>query len=739
MSDTLKIQPTHLARRAYVYIRQSTETQVQVNCESTDRQYQLSQRAQLLGWADTQIQIIDEDLAHSGSGVVDRRGFTQMTQEVALGQVGLILCLEASRLARNNTEWYRLLDLCAVSNTLIGDTDGLYHPGLFNDRLLLGLKGTMAEAELHVLRARLDGGIRNKAKRGELRRGLPVGFVWGEADGEVLFHPDQAVTGALRTIFEKFAELSSARQVWLWFQSEDLKFPHASPNGQIQWVKPTYTAILNVLHNPVYAGAYVYGKSKCERYVDESGNVRKRIRRLPRDQWAVLIRDHHTGYTDWNTFEMNQDRLTRNTRPGPQQAGGAPREGCALLQGLARCGKCGRKLHVYYQGKNSTPGYYCGNSHVLNGRGVWCMRIGGVRIDKAVVERFLEAIDPVGMEAALEAQRLQESEHQSALTQFRLQVERVQYEAERAERSYQNVEPENRLVARSLESEWENKLKALEEAQAQLACKEQEQCFKLTTAQKEQIHTLGQDLRQVWDAPTTTDRDRKELLQTLLEEVTIKLRTDDNKAHLVLGWKTGAVSELEIEWKTPRMATVRTEEDTIELIRRLAEHHKDDVIAGVLNRQGKQTATGERFTASRVASLRRHWKIPVYKPPATLPKGELLTVQAAADELGLAASTLHRWLTDGFIGGEQVTPGAPWRIRMTKELREKFVAKAPKDYVTMPEAMRKLGVSRQTIMQRVKRKELPAVHVHRGKRKGLYIKVIDNNEQLFDETLSPNV
>ena len=297
------------------------------------------------------------------------------------------------------------------------------------------------------------------------------------------------------------------------------------------------------------------------------------------------------------------------------------------------------------------------------------MRIGGVRIDKAVVERFLEAIDPVGMEAALEAQRLQESEHQSALTQFRLQVERVQYEAERAERSYQNVEPENRLVARSLESEWENKLKALEEAQAQLARKEQEQRLELTPAQKEQIHTLGQDLRQVWDASTTTDRDRKELLQTLLEEVTIKLRADDNKANLALVWKTGAVSETEIEWKTPRVATVRTEEDTIELIRRLAEHHKDDVIAGVLNRQSKQTATGERFTASRVASLRRHWKIPVYKPPATLPEGELLTVQAAADELGLAASTLHRWLMDGFIGGEQVTPGAPWRIRMTREVR----------------------------------------------------------------------
>jgi DNA invertase Pin-like site-specific DNA recombinase len=357
MSDSEKIQATHLARRACVYVRQSTETQVQSNRESTDRQYQLVRRAGQLGWPQAQIQVIDEDLAQSGSGTVARQGFLKMTQEVALGQVGLILCLEASRLARNNAEWYRLLDLCGVTNTLIGDADGLYHPGLFNDRLLLGLKGTMAEAELHVLRARLDGGIRNKAKRGELRRGLPVGLVWGEADGEVRFHPDQAVTGAIGNVFEKFAELGSARQVWLWFRSENLQFPHATPQGQIQWVVPTYVGILGVLNNPAYAGAYAYGKSKSEPYVDENGVLRKRIRKLPREQWAVLIKDHHPGFIDWGTFEMNQDRLARNAPPAARETAGALREGSALLQGLARCGKCGRKLRVYYQGKNSAPGY----------------------------------------------------------------------------------------------------------------------------------------------------------------------------------------------------------------------------------------------------------------------------------------------------------------------------------------------------------------------------------------------
>jgi DNA invertase Pin-like site-specific DNA recombinase len=739
MSDNPKIQSTHLTRWAYVYIRQSTATQVLVNRESTDRQYQLAERAVHLGWSTAQIKVIDEDLAHSGSGVVTRHGFLQMTQEVALGQVGLILCLEASRVARNNAEWYRLLDLCAVTNTLIGDADGLYHPGLFNDRLLLGLKGTMAEAELHVLRARLDGGIRNKAQRGELRRGLPVGLVWGELDGEVLFHPDQAVTGVIRSVFEKFAELGSVRRVWLWFQSEGLLFAHACPNGHILWVKPTYVAVHSVLSNPVYAGAYAYGKSRSERYVDETGRVRKRIRRLPRSQWSVLIPDHHPGFIDWATFEMNQARLARNIRPSPQQGASVVREGSALLQGLATCGRCGRKLRVFYQGKNSTPGYYCANSQAFNGRGLWCLRVGGVRVDQAVVETFLAALSPAGLEAAIVAQSLQDAQHQTALKQFRLQVERAQYEAERAERRYRTVEPENRLVARTLEQDWEHKLKELNVAQTELTRKEQEQRLELTDTQREQIRALGGDLPQVWSASTTTARDRKELLQSLLEEVKINVLTDQAKAHLVLRWKTSAVTELEVFWRTPRVVPIRTDEDTLELVRRLAAHHPDAIIAGVLNRQGKQTARGERFTADRVGNLRRHWKIPCYQAPTMPPAGELLSVQATADKLGVAASTLHRWLMDGFIAGEQVTPGAPWRIRMTQELQDLFVAKAPAGYVSMPEAMRRLGVSRQTIMQRVKHGELPVVHVRRGKQNGLLICVLDNQPQLFAPPPSPLV
>jgi DNA invertase Pin-like site-specific DNA recombinase len=734
MSDNPKIQTTHLQRWAYVYIRQSTAAQVAVNRESTDRQYRLTERALQLGWPQERIKIIDEDLAHSGSGLVLRQGFTHLISEVALGHAGLILSLEVSRVARNNADWYRLLDLCGVTDTLIGDEDGLYHPGLFNDRLLLGLKGTMAEAELHVLRARLDGGIRNKAARGELRRGLPVGLVWGETDGAVLFHPDQLVTGALRSVFEKFAELSSARRVWLWFHTEKLLFPHQCANGQIQWIPPTYTAIHHVLGNPVYAGAYAYGKSRQERYVDANGRLQKRVRHLPRTAWSVLIKDHHAGFIDWATFEMNQARLARNLRPGPQQAAGTVREGSALLQGLATCGRCGRKLRVYYQGQHSAPGYYCANSQPCGGRAVWCLRLGARRIDRAVTEIFLAAICPAGLEAALEAQKSSESEQQTALQQWRLQTERARYEAERAERRYREVEPENRLVARTLEAEWEKSLTHLKSTEAELARKEQECRIELTETQREQIRALGADLKRVWEAPTTTDRDRKELLQGLLEEVKIQVLAEASKAHLVLRWKTGAHSELEVLWRVKRVPPIRTDEDTIELVRRLAVHHADAIIAGVLSCQGRKTATGERFTADKVGNLRRYWKIPRYEPPATPPEGELLSIEAAAKQLGLAASTLHRWLHDGFVAGEQVTPGAPWRIRMTQELQALIVPESPAGYVAMPEAMRILGVSRQTIMQRVKRGELSVVHVSRGRQKGLRIQALDQQPQLFPIT-----
>ena len=352
-----------------------------------------------------------------------------------------------------------------MTDTLIGDADGLYHPSHFNDRLLLGLKGTMSEAELHVLRARLDGRIRNQAARGELRRGLPVGFVWGDADGEVLMHPDEAVTAAVRAVFARFSEFGSARRVWLWFRSEGLTFPSMSHSrAPMRWTAPTYTAIHGILSNPVYAGAYTYGKTRSERFMDGEGNIQSRMRHLPQREWSVLIKDHHDGYIDWLTYEANQQRLGSNTRPRPHQAGGAVREGSALLQGLATCGHCGRKLHTHYRGQHQAPGYHCSNKGVVNGRGVYCLNVGGVQIDEAVTATFLAAVEPAGLEAALRAAEQLQADHDGALTQWRLAVQRADYEAQRAERRYRAVDPDNRLVARGLETQWEQCLQALEQA-----------------------------------------------------------------------------------------------------------------------------------------------------------------------------------------------------------------------------------------------------------------------------------
>jgi DNA invertase Pin-like site-specific DNA recombinase len=732
MNDTAKIKPAHLQKAAVVYVRQSTLSQVELHRESTARQYALAQRARELGWTNEQVVLIDEDLGLSGATIAKRTGFTRLTSEVALGHVGIILGLEVSRLARNNADWYRLLDLCGLTDTLIGDADGLYHPALFNDRLVLGLKGTMSEAELHIIRARLDGGIRNKAARGELRRALPVGFVWGDQDGQVLFHPDEAVTGAIRTVFDRFAEMGSARQVWLWFRSQGLSFPLQSNSlPDIRWVTPTYTAIHGVLTNPVYAGAYVYGKSHCERYVDEHGSLKKRTRRLPIAQWSVLLPEHHPGFINWETFEANQVRIDSNVHPKPNQAGGALREGSALLQGIASCGHCGRRLRVYYSGKNSTPGYYCAGKDVVNGRALYCLNIGGLAIDHAVANAFLEVITPAALDASLLAIDQLQSDHDASLAQWRLEVERKRYEADRAERRYRAVEPENRLVARGLETEWENRLRDLSAAEAELRRRELQHPHPIGPHKRQLICALGSDLHQVWNAPTTTDRDRKELLRTLLEEVIIAVDRTEHCAHLTMRWRGGTLTPIDLSLPRHKPSGPRTDEDTVALLTRLAAHYSDQVIAGILNRQGRRTAYGERFTANQVGSLRRYRGIPRFQPPAESPAAELATMDQAAKILGVAPSTIHRWLNDGFIAGEQITPGAPWRIRITDELRSRFLEEAPPDFLPMLEATMRLGVSRQTILQRVKRGELEAVHVRRGRRKGLRIKVVDTYPTLF--------
>ena len=742
MNESGKITASHLSRAAVIYVRQSTLIQVERNRESTARQYDLVSRARQLGWPQEAIRVVDGDLGISGSVTGQRDAFEGMVAEVALGQVGIILALEASRLARDNAAWYRLLDLAGVCDTLVADADGVYHPALFTDRLVLGLMGIMAESELHVLRARLEGGIKNKAARGELRRGLPVGLVWGEGAGEICFHPDEAVTGVLRAVFGQFAVCGSVRATWLWLRAQQLRWPlqqavylHGKP-GEITWVEPTYHAVHTTLTHPAYAGAYVYGRTRDERYLGPDGALRTRRRTLPRDQWEVLIPDHHPGFTDWDTYLANQARIGANIRPQASQPGtGAVREGCALLQGLATCGTCGRKLAIFYRGPAKTvPNYYCqGSAELVDGRGARHMNVGGQAIDTAVAGAFLAALAPAAMQACLAAAAELEAGNDAALAQHRRQVEQARYHASRAERRYRAVDPDNRLVARGLETEWNTALQQLADAEAELARRETARPKTLTPAGRAAILALGDDLGQVWDAPTTTDKDRKQLLRTLLEEVNITARRDDTDPHarLILRWKGGAISELTVPLRRPQ-PKIRTDEDTIALIRRLAVHYPDAIIAGILNRQHRTTARGMSFTANRVASLRTHWHIPCHQPGGDPPaEGELLNVAQAARELKIAPSTLLRWLNDGFVAGEQVTPGAPWRVRLTDQLRGMLTDNAPDGWLALHHASRALGISRQTVLQKVKRGELRAVLTRTGRRKGLRIEVPTPQNGLF--------
>jgi DNA invertase Pin-like site-specific DNA recombinase len=742
MSEAGKITSSHLSRAAVIYVRQSTLAQLERNTESTARQYDLVNRARQLGWPPDAIRVVDADLGISGSVTGQRAGFEGLVAEVALGQVGIILALEASRLARDNAAWYRLLDLAGVCDTLVADADGVYHPALFTDRLVLGLMGIMAESELHVLRARLEGGIKNKAARGELRRGLPVGLIWGEGDGEICFHPDEAVTGVISAVFGQFAICGSVRATWLWLRAQQLRWPlqqavylHGKPS-EITWVEPTYHAVHTTLTHPAYAGAYVYGRTRDERCLGPDGALRTRRRKLPRDQWEVLIPDHHPGFTDWDTYLANQARIGANIRPQASRPGtGAVREGSALLQGLATCGTCGRKLAIFYRGPAKTvPNYYCqGSAELVDGRGARHMNVGGQAIDAAVTEAFLAALAPAAMKACLAAAAQLEAGHDAALDQHRRQVEQARYQAVKAERRYRAVDPENRLVARGLETEWNTALQQVADAEAELARRQTARPKALTPAERDAILALGDDLGQVWDAPTTTDKDRKQLLRALLEEVNITARRDDPDPHarLVLRWKGGAISELTVPLRRPQ-PRIRTDDDAVDLVRRLAAHYPDAIIAGILNRQGRCTPRGLSYTAGRVQGLRHYWGIPRHQTATSAPaEGELLNVAQAARQLGIAPSTLLRWLNDGFIAGEQVTPGAPWRVRLTDQLRGMLTDTTPDGWVALHHASRALGISRQTVLQKVKRGELRAVLTRTGRRKGLRIEIPASQDGLF--------
>lgn len=728
MSESAKVTEQHRRRRAVVYVRQSTLHQVERNVESAARQYALRDRAVELGWATESVAIVDEDTGRSGSTTEGRFGFKELVAEVGLGHVGLVLSLEVSRLARSSADWHQLLDLCALTGTLIADADGVYSPATFNDRLLLGLKGTMSEAELHLIRARLDGGLRNKAKRGELRLWLPVGLDRDE-DDRVVLCADEQVRHAIERVFTLWRRQGSARQVVMELIDEGQKLPRRTVGQRrIRWSRASYGAVHDFLTNPAYAGAFVFGKTRQQKHLDDQGRVRVKVIELPVEQWSVCLPEHHPGYVSWDEYLATRAKLTANVRPSGQ-GGGAAGQGKALLQGLVRCGRCGRRMQVAYSGTDgNVPRYLCSVGHIMHHTGHTCGSLGGTRLDKAVGQAFLDAVTPAAVAATAGAIRELEDQHQARLAGQRLALERAEYEALRAERQFDACEPENRLVARTLERKLEEALAAVEREQRTTATIERTRPMPLTDAERDSLGQVARNLPRLWNAKTTTQRDRKELLRSLVSEVVVTIDREQHKADVEIFWEGGASTELQIRlnrYEGPR----RLPEDTIDLIRRLAAYHPDEQIAAILNLQGRRTGQDLPFTRARVQGARFRANIPAAPPPD--PNSELVTIHRAAAELGVSHFTIRRWLRDGLLPGEQTTPGSPWRIRLTDALRARFVPDVPDGFVPLAEAAKRLGVARQTVLHQVQRGERRALEVTRGRRKGLRIEVPHEELGLF--------
>ncbi|MHB1891528.1 MAG: recombinase family protein [Acidimicrobiales bacterium] len=727
MNDLLEPTADQLRRTAIVYVRQSSPGQVARNVESQELQYELTERAATLGWGRDRIVVIDDDLGLTGSEATNRNGFQRLVAEVGLGHVGVVVGIEVSRLARRNADWYNLMDLCALTNTLIADSDGIYHPGDYNSRLVLGLKGTIAEAELHLIRGRLAAGRRHKAAKGELKILLPVGLDYDE-DGTVVLSHDESVHAAISEVFSRFEELTSARQVLLSLRADGLKLPHRAPGtNTIAWKDANYRAVHEILVKPAYAGAYVFGRTRGEKTVEATGRIVTRVRAMSRDEWEICLIGHHPGYIDWDTYLSNQARLTANRRPTRGEAGGAPREGSALLAGLVRCGVCGRTMQVHYWSSGGRqPTYACLRAAYEIGSVDACQRVGGRRVDETVVAAVFEALEPAGLAATAKALAEAEAEHQRGLVAFEAAVERARYEAARARRQFDAVEPENRLVARGLEAAWEARLAEVARSEKALADKAARRPVLLSDEEIAWLKRAGADLRAVFDAETTTMAERKQLLRAVVSEVMITIDADSKTANLRICFEGGAVVCRSVAPPRPGWHIPTTDEDTIELIRRLAGHYDDTRIAQILSRQGRKTAKGLDFTRARVNALRQDRAIPA-GPRATDTDGDdtakIMSMTEACRELGVGSSTIYRWLREGFITGTQLTPGGPWHVRVDDELRARFVPQVPAGWLGLAEAARALGVARQTVLDRVRRGELRAVHVTRGRRSGLAIEV----------------
>lgn len=654
-----KITPDHLCRAAVVYVRQSTMTQVTGNLESQRRQYDLAGAAATTGFAS--VSVIDDDLGRSGSGSMERPGFERLVAQVCSGNVGAVYCIEASRLARNGRDWHHLIDLCALAGTLVIDPDGAYDPRLVNDRLLLGLKGTMSEYELSLMRQRGIAARDSKAGRGELRFMLPPGLCWSEV-GKIEIDPDEHVAETIRLVFAKFRELGSGRQVFLWLRSADIKMPVVLRNVDVcklVWKVPAYHSVMQILHNPLYAGAYAFGRrAQRTRIVD--GRARKATGvRKPRDEWSVLLCDNHQGYITWREYEENHKLLTENAHMKKNCDRKSARGGRALLTGLMRCGRCGRMMRVFYgSAKGNAHRYQCRGDDAHVGVGL-CIGIGGVRVDRAVAMQILEAVSDRAVEAAIFASDQVERSRRDVIAAIERDLEGARYEALLASRRYELVDPAKRHVARELEARWNDALERVGVLERKI-----KDLSALSAARpvidRGHLLQLAQDLPTVWNAPSTETRTKQRLIHILVQEIICDLDDATNEAVLLIHWTGGRHTEVRVARVKTGRYPAELAPSAVEALRKLGGHWPDRELAVSLNRMLCKTGDGESWTSVRVRDMRERLGIPEYD--ATKVDVPMISLMKAAEKLGICVGSAKSLVQRGILPATQILPGSPWMV-----------------------------------------------------------------------------
>ncbi len=655
-----KIQAEHLNREALVYIRQSTMAQVRFNQESTQRQYALQERALSLGWAEEHIRIIDGDLGISGSGRSKRPGFAQLVTSVSLGEVGAVFGLEISRLARSSADLMKLLELCGLFGTLVIDEDGIYDMSDFNDRLLIGLKGTMGEAELHFLHARMIGGKENAASRGELRFPLPVGYIY-DPDGRTIMDPNEEIQHAVATLFKAFRITGSAYGVVRYFAENNLSFPKRAYggawDGKITWGTLTHSRVLAVIHNPSYAGAYVYGRYRDNKTVDADGHFEHHPVRLPdKNDWKVFLPGHHPAYITWEEFEENQNRLGSN-RTNTERCGPA-REGAALLTGILVCGKCGRRMSVRYTGTGGIRPLYECVGRWEHGNKATCSSVPTESLDHAVSEKILSIMKPSELEISLKVMRSIHDTNRLSEKQWLLAVERAQYEADRAERQFMLADPENRLVVRSLESNWNQKLKELEKAKQDHAIYVSKKAWVPSEKEEQDILDLAQKIPEIWNAPTSTPKEKKRIIRILIDDITVLAEKRCSDFSIGIRFRSGKCEQLSLKKNLPYGDRRKHTDNTISKIRELAATMDDHEIADQLNQDGLTTPEGKVFTYAGVHWIR--YKHDISGPYQRNRTG--ISVAEAATLLNISTGKVYYGISTGKIPARKQHQGWPWEI-----------------------------------------------------------------------------